>query len=130
MSQANVDAVSRVWEEFCAGRFPLDAFSDDLEWHVRADLPDSEVCHGPAQAAAMIADGWAQVVDTKIELEEIAEAGDDVLVRWRGSGSGRGSGVPIDWRETHIYALRDGKIVSVREYRNWDEALKAAGRRR
>ena len=35
--------------------------------------------------------------------------------------------MPIDWRETHVYTLADGKIARVHEYRTWEEAVTAAG---
>jgi ketosteroid isomerase-like protein len=35
--------------------------------------------------------------------------------------------VPVEIRETHLARLRDGKVIEVREYREKDAALEAAG---
>jgi hypothetical protein len=77
----------------------------------------------------MLAAGWDTVVDPGCEAEKLMDVGERVVVRWRGWGKGRGSGIPVDWREAHTYARRDGKVVEVREYRTWQKALEAAGLR-
>lgn len=75
----------------------------------------------------MLATGWENVVAPGLRAEELLDAGDIVLVRWRGWGKGRGSDVPIDWHEAHSYEVRNGTVITVREYRSWTEALEAAG---
>ena len=129
MSQENVEIVREVWAAFARFKFPADAFADEIEWHTARDLPDRETCRGPAAVQRMLAEGWSTVVDPGCEAEEVLDAGNCVVVRWRGWGKGRTSGVPVDWHEAHTYALRDGLIAEVREFRTWPEALEAAGLR-
>ena len=69
----------------------------------------------------MLAVGWENVVDPGLAAEELIDAGERVVVRWRGWGR-RASGLPVDWRDTHIYELPNGKVVAVREYRSWEIA--------
>lgn len=90
-------------------------------------MPDSETCKGVKAIQRMLAAGWENFVDSGLEAEEFREAGALVVVRWRGWGSGRSSGLSVDWREAHTYLLRDGKVAEVREYRTFDQALEAVG---
>jgi ketosteroid isomerase-like protein len=129
MSRENVETVRAVWRAFSSFQFPTEAFAEDVEWHTAADLPDQETCKGHSAVQQMLATGWENVFDPGCEAEEFMDAGDRVLVRWRGWGKGRASGVPIDWQEAHTYKLREGKVVEVREFRSWPEALQAAGLR-
>src|SRR5262249_11181626 len=121
-----VEIVKAVWEAFERNELPAEAFADNAVWHTAADLPDRETCVGLMAIGQMLAEGWADVVDPGLKAEEFRDAGEQVLVRWRGWGKGRSSGVPIDWHETHVYLVRDGRIVEVREYRTWGQALEAA----
>ena len=127
MSQENVGIVRALWRAFERFDVPPEAFAEDVEWHTAADLPDSEISRGASAIQQMLALGWENVVEPKLVAEEFIDAGDRVVVRWRGWGRGRASGLPIDWREAHIYRLRDGKVVEVREYRTWQDALNAVG---
>ena len=130
MSQENVDAVQAIWRAFTNGGFPAPAFSEDVEWHTAADLPDSgsgsEPVRGPGQVAQMLADGWGTVEDPWLRADEFLDCGDRVLVTWRGGGTSRVGRVPVEWHETHIYALADGKVYRVDEFRTRAEALEAA----
>lgn len=128
MSQQNVEAVRALWRAFERREVPPQAFAENVEWHTASDMPDSEICTGVKEIQRMLAVGWENVVDPGLEAEEFRDAGALVVVRWRGWGKGRASELPMDWREAHTYLLREGKVVEVREYRTWDQALKAVGR--
>jgi ketosteroid isomerase-like protein len=129
MSQENVEIVRRMWDVFAAGSFPADVFADGVEWHLARDIPDTGVCRGPAEIARMLTEGWATVTQPWIRVEEMVEAGDQVVVRWRGGGTGRASGIPMEWNETHVYTLADQKVLRVCEHRDWETALEAVGLR-
>jgi len=63
------------------------------------------------------------------DLEDIVDAGDDVVAFIRISGQGRESGLVVDQRIPSVWTVRDRRIVRVRGYRNEAEALEAAGLR-
>jgi len=127
MAGENVEIVRELWRRFERFEFPFEAFDENVEWHTASDLPDREVCRGPAEVARMLAEGWETITDPGMEVEEVLQAGEQVVVRWHAWGKGRVSRAPLDWRETHLYELRDGRIAEVWEFRTLEEALKAAG---
>src|SRR5689334_8972990 len=127
MSQENVEIVRSLWQAFERLEVPDAAFAEDAEWHTAVDLPDRETCRGVTEIQQMLAAGWDHVTDPSLAADEFADAGDQVAVRWGGWGTARVSGLPIEWHEAHVYALSDGKVVLVHEYRTWDQALKAVG---
>src|SRR5438105_1527072 len=123
MSQENVEIIRALWRAFERGQVPADAFADEVEWHTATDMPDAETCKGVQAIRQMLAVGWENTLDPGLAAEEFMDAGEQVVVRWRGWGTGRVSKVPIDWNEAHLYELREGKVVEVREYRSWTQAL-------
>ena len=131
MSQENVEIVEAIWAEFVRGRFPADRFTEDVTWHVAADEPEGGADSGPicghADIQRMLASFWETVDDSWVEADEFVDAGDRVVVRWRGGGVGRSSRLSVEWRESHVYAVNAGRVIEVREYRDFDEALEAVG---
>src|SRR4026207_775766 len=115
MSHENVEAVRGIWEAVARFEFPADAFAEDVRWHTARDLPDPETCTGPAAVQGMLAEGGENGGEPGWP-GGVLDAGEVVAVRWRGWGTGRGSGIPVEWHEAHTYALQDGKVVEVREF--------------
>jgi ketosteroid isomerase-like protein len=68
--------------------------------------------------------------DFAVEVEDLIAAADGrVVMLVHLTGRGRGSGVPLDFREANIFTIRGGRIVSVREYFDRERALEAVGLR-
>jgi ketosteroid isomerase-like protein len=67
-----------------------------------------------------------QILEFRIDLEEIRPIGDLVVVGYRAIGAGRESGVPIDQHFGHVWTFEDGKVKSLEWFRSFDEALAAA----
>ena len=62
-----------------------------------------------------------------LRLQEYVDAGDRVATRLRHYGRGRESGVVIDEELYHqVATFRDGTIVRMEYFADWDEALAAA----
>jgi len=81
-------------------------------------------------------EGFRQAVDDVAELwegfhnevEEVVEAGDDVVAAIvRASGRGRASGTPVERDTGAVIRLREGQIVSTEYYVTPEAALEAAG---
>ena len=62
------------------------------------------------------------------EIEELIGAGDEVLALMHEWGRGRQSGVPVDFRQVHVWTLRDGRLLRLRVYATREEAQAAVGR--
>jgi ketosteroid isomerase-like protein len=71
-----------------------------------------------------IRDAWAEF---HVQPYEFIETGDFVGVPYRALAQGRTSGMELVAVEVHVFRLRAGKIVELREYREKPEALKAVG---
>jgi uncharacterized protein len=55
-------------------------------------------------------------ITSKVEVEEIFEAGDHVVEIGRTRGTVNATGAAFDVREVHVWELRDGKAVSFHAY--------------
>src|SRR6185503_9636233 len=57
---------------------------------------------------------WASAFDgLKVTVEEIIDAGDQVVVVAHHEGRGRASGVEVDTRFYEVYKLREGRVARV-----------------
>ena len=71
---------------------------------------------------------WASAFDElTVTVEEIIDAGDQVVVVTHHEGRGRESGVEVDTRFYEFYTVREGKVSRVDEFAERREALEAAG---
>ena len=131
MSQENVDVVRA---QFAAlGRGGLEAVTrfwhPDIEWRaIEGALDDVGIMRGEHAVRRYYQD-WIDTVD-QLQVgvvEVIAEAGEQVVVVVRNSGRGRVSGAPSSGRYYVACIVRDGQIVSGREYATREQALEAVG---
>jgi ketosteroid isomerase-like protein len=133
MSQENVDVVRA---QFAAlGHGGLEAVArfwhPDIEWRaIQGALDDVGIMRGEDAVRRYYKD-WIDTVDQlQVDVVEvIAEAGEQVVVVVRNSGRGRVSGAPSSGRYYVACIVRDGRIVSGREYAAREQALEAAGLR-
>jgi uncharacterized protein len=132
MSQEVLKMVRAGYEAFNRGDMEaaLAPLHPDIEWWPAADEPITDPYRGHDGYRSLVAGIREAVPDLQVEVEELFVAGDRVVVCLRFSGRGRDSGVPVEIRETHVARLRDGKVIELREYREKDAALQAAGLRK
>jgi ketosteroid isomerase-like protein len=129
MASENAEVVRRQFRAFEHG---LDAVAEfwhpDVDWRaVEGAADDVGVIRGPAALGRYYQDWLDMFEDLRAEVVEvIAEAGDRVAVVVRNSGRGRTSGVPTKGRYFVVCTVRDGLILSGREYSTRDQALRAA----
>jgi uncharacterized protein len=131
MSRENVDVVRRAYEAFARGDQAgmLAAWDPQIEWRTREDLPDTATHRGHDEVLHWIARWLESWEDFKLETEDFIDAGEYVVVRTRQSGTGSESGAYAELQETHVFKLRNGRVIQVVEYRTKTEALKAVGLR-
>ena len=107
----------------------FDLLDDEVEVDLRAfPLPDyAGVTRGRENAIRMWRRYWGTWADYSMELEEAMDAGDEVVIVLRESGTGKGSGVSLERRWANVWTFRAGKLVRLRLFETREQALEAAG---
>jgi ketosteroid isomerase-like protein len=116
MQSGSVDAVARYWDP-------------DVEWRAVAGAADDVgVIRGPEELRAYLEDWLETLADLRAEVEEVLyEDGERVAAVVRNAGRGRASGVPVQGRYYVACVVRDGRIVSGREFGTREEAVEGVG---
>ncbi len=134
MSEENVETIRRGYALFAAGDFEAVGalFSADAEITDTGGLGVAGSAAGTRRGHEGFLRSTEEALeafeDFRVEPEDFIDAGDVVVVPVRISGRGRGSGVEMETRLAHLWALRgDGKVVRSEIYRTTEEALEAAG---
>jgi uncharacterized protein len=127
MSQENVEIVRRAFA------YEIDGVGDRAEAEAifHPDVVMTSVFEAPFHGWHAMRDDierWASVWENlTVTIEEIIDAGEQVVLVAHHRGRGRGSGVEVDTRFYEVYTLRDGKVVRVDEFSERGNALQAAG---
>ena len=131
MSHENVEVVRKQFAALEGS--DLDAVAvfwhPDIEWRaVEGAADDVGVMRGRDRLRRYYED-WISTFDhLRAEVERILfDADGRVVVSVRNYGRGRGSGVETEGRYYVACTVRDGQIVSGREYESSSQALEAAG---
>ena len=129
MPQANVEVVRTVFDAVNRGEWDtvLASYSPDTEWDDRDLRPEGAIHRGiDAMRSEMRAwfGTWANYWQ---EIEQVHDAGENVVVVVHESGEGKGSGAVMDQRIGVVITVRGGLIVRTRLYRDPAEALEAGG---
>jgi ketosteroid isomerase-like protein len=132
MSEENVEVVRSVYE--AAARrddvTPFELYAPGIEWEVgkrRAAVGFSRVYRGHQGVRQFWRDALDAFDEMGFELEELIDAGDQVLAVVREREVGRSSGVPLEQRVYAVWTLRDGKIVRMQAFDQRAEAEREAG---
>ena len=128
MSRENVDLVRQGYEHFArTGEPDVSAYAPDVEWYGAAEDPGSEIFHGVDGVRKLIAEVQDEFEDFRTEPFEFLDSDDRVVAGLVHRGRGRGSSAEVEMREWNVLLIREGRIASVHEYRDREEALQAAG---
>jgi ketosteroid isomerase-like protein len=135
MSQENVEIMRRVFEEFQAGmergdlgdRFE-ETVADDSEFITAVPLEGRSVWRGREGFAEFMRAWTEDFEDWSIRLERLIDAGEDRVVGLtHQSATGKVSGAPVELNLGTVAELKDGRVVRMRNYLTYAEALEAAG---
>src|SRR5687768_8405673 len=133
MSQENVELVRRIHDAAARGdsRTVLALYDPPVEVDTaRSPLPrfirgDTFRGHdGLTPFFRERAEAWEKIQD---DLEELIDAGDEVISVVTVRGRGRLSGVEVETRMAAVWTIRDGKVGRVVWHATRGEALEAAG---
>jgi uncharacterized protein len=70
---------------------------------------------------------WDVMDEIHFEGEQFAEAGESIVVDLRVTAKGRQTGILVEQRNAGVWMVRDGKVLGIRAYASFAEALEAAG---
>ena len=124
VSKQNVEVVRRAWEAFVRRDDETAYALYDPEVAIKSWV-DGRVYHGLEGVRDFFGDWLAAWRQWDSDLEELIDAGDDVIALMHVRAKGRYSGVPVEWRQAHLWTLRDGRLARLRVYDSRDEALEA-----
>jgi uncharacterized protein len=128
MPEGNVEIVRRQLVAYLRGdnEAALAAYDPEVEFDVSI-RPEGHVYRGLEGLVEGVRTWSGTWEHYRIEIEEIIDAGDNVVVVDHQMGRGKGSGAPLDQQTFWVYTLREGKIVRVVWLPTRERALKAAG---
>jgi uncharacterized protein len=96
-----------------------DSFAPDATWEYPGDLPLSGTYRGIEEIVGTFLGGAAELMapGTRVTIELVSAIadGDRVAAEWTSRATSR-NGTPYHNRNVGIFTVRNGKIVSVREY--------------
>jgi ketosteroid isomerase-like protein len=137
MSEENVEVVQRLLEAFNAGwergdpgaLFDSGTVADDLEFVVFPGLPGHPPSYrGRAGFTAFMRTWTEDFADWSIEYERMIEASDNrVVALTLQRATGKGSGAPVELHFGQVFEIEDGRVIRLRNFPDFAEALEAAG---
>jgi ketosteroid isomerase-like protein len=128
MSQENVELVRRGYEHFAqTGEPDASIYSPDLEWHSAAEDPYVEPFRGVEGVRKLVQEVRESLDDFRTEPFEYLDGGEYVVAGLVHRGRGKGSAAEVEMREWNVFLIQEGKVVSVHEYADREDALRAAG---
>ena len=129
MSQENVEIVRRVYEAANRGDFDTadSCLHPEIEFHTYAESPEAGVYRGKQAVRTYNQGLFEQFESIRFEIEELADAGDRVVIVTTQHAVPKGGKQEIDIQVVEVWAVRDGLLAERRSYSAKDEALEAAG---
>lgn len=131
MSQENVDIVRRMNKAFDAREVEaLFEFIDPdivLDWS-RSIGPSPAVYHGREGMLKFLRSWWDAFEMSAFEVDEVIDAGEQVIVLGHGEIKGRDSGVEVSGAGAAlVWSFSEGTAISCTLYQRRAEALHAVG---
>jgi ketosteroid isomerase-like protein len=124
----SIETVRRIYDAFARG---------DLEAVMNECAADAVITQDPAlpwggrfvgrDGIAEFASKLIGSIDSKVETEQLFQAGDHVVQQGRTKGTVRHNGAAYDIPECHVWTLRDGVVVSAEFYIDSPAMLAALG---
>jgi uncharacterized protein len=137
MSQENVAVVQAVYSLFGdPGAFRrgerdddfLTYFAPDYELIPPPSYPDIATSYRGLEGSHR----WQQLMDEiwedwHLDAERFFDAGEEVVVFVRTSGTARQSGAPVEISVAHVFTLQEGRVTRLEVFLDRHEALDAVG---
>ena len=109
----------------------FEVYAEDIVWDLsnsrRTALGIDPIYHGHEGVRQFWRDGLSVSGEVDLELEELIDAGDQVVAVTREHGVGRASGVPVASIAVSVWTFAGGKVIQMRVFDDRQQALEAAG---
>ncbi len=129
MSEENVAVVCRMVEAWARGDRDQARAAYDPQVVFIFPALDAPVSYGIA-ATEQAVESWRGTFDDwRVEIEEAIDGGEHVILVSRQWGTGKESGVPVEFSNAGVYSLRNSKIIRVEYFDSRADALEAVGLR-
>ena len=132
MSQENVETLRDGFEAFARGDVDdvLERLDQGVNWSPAiGPILGVETVRGTEDLRRFLTrdlfDGFDQFGAEPLSIEDLG--GEYVLVMVRYTGRGQSTGIEMNMTSASLYRMRDGKVVTMRDYSTRAEALEAAG---
>lgn len=134
MSLESVEVVVRGYRAFVDGDFEAisELLHDEVEWYPLGAGPYTFVQHG--EVLGVVAERYRE--EYRVEMDRCVGVGDQVVVSFRASKSGRDpeDSRPLQSRRKYsveryyaVVTISDGRVVRVRDFPHLQAAFEAAG---
>jgi ketosteroid isomerase-like protein len=130
MSQENVEIVRRSIDAFSQGDLEavLGDFAPEFEFHPSGRFMDTQQVYRGREGWVDFWAAWrAAWEEITISIERIEGVDDRVLTLGNFHLRGGGSGVEVRAEAAWLHTIKDGRIVHLRSFSTWPEALEAVG---
>ncbi len=130
MAQANVELVRQVNAAFSSGEMDhiLALLHPDFETIVGPELSPEPDAYRGHDGVRRYFDSFRDAMDQiRFDPVRLRDAGASVVAAVRLSARGRSTGIPVEQRLGQVWSFRDGKVIEVRSFLTYREALQAAG---
>jgi ketosteroid isomerase-like protein len=130
VSVENIEIMRRGYEHFITTGEPLEEIvHPDFVWDMSTfgswpERQTYEGIEGMREFLTAWGDAWD---DWELEVEELRDAGEQVVAFMRQRGRAKATGMPVDMHFGQVWTLRDGKQLRMEMYTTPEEALRAAG---
>ena len=132
MSAENVEIVRRGYEEFLATGQPVERLmAPEFVWDMSTfhNWPERQTYDGAEGTREFLA-AWVEAwEDWRLEVEDLVDAGDEVVAIVHQSGRSKTTGLEVDMDFAQVWTLDNGKQTRMRMYADPDEALRSVGLR-
>jgi ketosteroid isomerase-like protein len=128
MSKENVEIVRAAIDAFNRGDWEaaLEDVAPDFEFDFSQAVGPVHGVFKLDQIRAFFDEFFGQWDSVRVEIDELIEAGDQVVMRFDNTHRGR-DGIEVQVRPSSVWTFRDGSVVRACVYQELEEAKEAAG---
>jgi ketosteroid isomerase-like protein len=130
MSRENVEVVKRLYDAFNRDDFDAGLALCDSEVVIdRSNSigPDAQIYRGHPGLEEFWSQWKRAWAETRWEIDECIDNGDNVVVLGRLHARGAASGVTVEANVSQVVVVRGGKVLSSKLFQSRSDALEAAG---